>query len=483
MRFSSRSAWIALLVAAIAAAGIATSAVPAAAADPEPTLDETARLLGYMWGDGTETNGVWEVNGPSGAGNLIEELVETHGGTWVSRKNLRFRLPAPYNWADWKDGLPNNSTRVRNAVQNPHFLAAMMETEASVFGLIYDQSACCTDGLLRGRLPALRDLLLDKGYASARFVPFNNVNSGKVTISAVDYADLRADHQFVCTNSDSDIRIPGGSNYAQHGNLRWIVAGHPWDDVVRTDCRQGRAVPNPTPVVGSCSLSASGNNVTIDWTFTLGEVNVRRDGSFVTNVSGRDGSWSQTRSDGSYSYALRVFAFGERTDVNCGTVNVPGNGTPTPPPPPPPADGPCVVTAAGNSVQLSWDDEGQSRYFVRKNGKWVQTVSGGGTTATAAGSIQDTWTIRYFGGGNRVDLACSVAGTPTGPCQVTAAGGGANITWNAVDGVSKYQVRRNGSWRAAVSNATTYIDATGSTADSYVVRYFQNGARTDLACG
>ena len=80
------------LVSALSAAAIAvglilvvgitagTDANEAQAMTPDPTLQDTARLLGYMWGDGEQAgNGVWDVNGPSGTSSLIEELIDRHG--------------------------------------------------------------------------------------------------------------------------------------------------------------------------------------------------------------------------------------------------------------------------------------------------------------------------------------------------------------------------------------------------------------------
>ncbi len=445
--------------------------------EPNPTVQETARLLGYMWGDGTKANGVWDVNGPSGTSSVIEELVNAHGGTWVDRPRLKFTLPTPYNWADWKNGLPDNSQHVRDAVEHPDFLAALMETEASVGGQIYDQSSCCTDGLLRGRLTELRDLLRRSGYSTAQFVQFANVDSGKVTINASEFAELRATHRFACPTSQDAIRIPGGTDTGRYGNLRWIQPGTKWGNVARGDCTDGATVPPPGPQSGSCTVRADGNKVIVDWTFTRGDAVMRRDGKYVTTVSSLDSTWSQQRADGQYSYQVRVIAFGVKTTVDCGNVTVPGDGTP---PPPPPVDAPCVVTANGSNVNLSWDDFGRNTYSVRKNGKWVATVQNGVRTATIAGSINDTWQVRYFSAGNRADVPCTSGND--GPCQVTPAANGVIISWDTVPGVSTYVVRRDGKWRSTVTNATTFNDSGGTTANSYVIRYRKNGATTNISC-
>ena len=94
-----------LLVAFLIAAGVLSLAAATAAFDADeaqaqnanPSLQDTARLLGYMWGDGTQSGNVWDVNGPSGTASLIEELIDRHGGTFVDRGRLQFTLPAPYD--------------------------------------------------------------------------------------------------------------------------------------------------------------------------------------------------------------------------------------------------------------------------------------------------------------------------------------------------------------------------------------------------
>ena len=491
----SRKAFVTLLIAMIAAIGIAFSALPVLAADPEPTVEDTARLLGYMWGDGAETNGEWQLTGPSGASSLIEELVVIHGGTWINRSNLHFTLPAPYNWSDWKDGLPDNSADVRAAVENPHFLAALIETEGSTFGQIYDQSRCCVPGFTRGRLTELRDLLVRSGYQTTQFTQFNNVDSGRVDIGEAEFAELRSNLEFVCPVSDAAIRVPGGTQYGQYGNISWIDAGSPWADVVRTSCSAGQSVPAPTAPVGTCSVRADGSNAVVEWTFSVGDANIRRDDRFIVNAAIRDGSWSESLAAGTYSYEIRAVAFGQQSTANCGSVTI-GAGAPAPAPTPapapapaPPVDGtPCILEPAiDDQVLLSWDNFGENTYFVRKNNRWAQTVPGQLITL-ASGSLQDVWEIRYFEQGSAVDIPCTSGGgggapAPVAPPCTVSFAGGAQISWDAVDGQASYQVRRNGRWIATVHNNTvSYVDAAGSANDSYVIRYWRNGSPTDIAC-
>lgn len=446
---------------------------PLSAATPAPSTAETARLLGYMWGDGDYEGGIWDVNGPSGTSSLIEQLVEVHGGQWTNRQKLQFRLPAPYDWTGWKDGLPDDSAEVRAAVQNPHFLAAVMETEASVVGQIYDQSRCCVPGYTRGRLTALRDLMRGQGFSTTKFVEFNNLDSGKITIDAAEWRELRARHRFVCPAEQSDIRLPGGTDYDTYGDIRWFDADTRWSNLVRTDCSSGVAIPPAPPHSGSCSVSVvNGDEVRVEWTFTRGDASVRRNGSFLASASARDGSFADAPGNGTFAYEVRLLSLGAQTNVSCGSVTIDRV-----------IDAPCAVAASPAGVSLSWDDFDRQRYSVRRNGSWVGTVNDGSTTFVSNGSVGDTWVIRYRTAGETITMGCVSGQTPAdGACVVAANGGGVSIDWDDIAGDPTYQVRRNGKWLAAVTGRTRYDHSGGTLNATYTVRYRQNGATTDIAC-
>lgn len=468
---------LAALTAVIAVIGaLGVSASIASAAEPDPTTTETARLLGYMWGDGTRDGEVWDVNGPSGTSSLIEELVEAHGGEWVNRDKLQFRLPAPFDWEEWKDGLPDDTQDVRDAVKNQHFLSAVLETEASVDGQVYDQSACCVPGYTRGRLTELRDMMRDRGFSTANLVEFNNVDSGRITLDESEWRELRGSHRFVCPVANSDIRLPGGSEHGGFGNIRWFNAGTRWASLVRTDCVDGQDVPPVQPTTGSCSVTiVDASSVRVSWTQTLGEAAIRRDGAFVTSASGRDGVLIDRPGDGTFSYQVRLQAFGLQSTATCGSVTL-GDGAP---------DGPCTVSATAGGVLVQWDDFDKMRYAIRRNGSWVATVSDGSTSlTTTTGSINDTWTMIYRDGGAAIAVPCTAGGQPPadGPCTVTATGGGVLVDWDDIAGVSTYQVRRGGRWLQTVTGSSQLAIAGGALNDAHTVRYRQNGAITDLLC-
>ncbi len=71
---------------------------------------------------------------------------------------------------------------------------------------------------------------------------------------------------------------------------------------------------------------------------------------------------------------------------------------------------------------------------------------------------------------------------PTADCQATVlADGTVNLEWNALDDVDSWTIRRNDSW-VANTPATTFSEAPGAGSFEYVIRYRQNGTRTDATC-
>lgn len=294
-------------------------APPASAQAPSPTIADSARLLGHLWADGSYDNGVWYATGPSGGSTLIEFLVEQHGGVWVDRDQLRFTLPPSYTWTDWKDSLPDDDARTREAVTHPNFLAALLEGEGSMAGLVYDQSSCCTPGYTEGRLTALLSLLRDRGFATASITMFGDVDSGQVSIGASDFADLRRTHEFICPASSSAIRVPGGEQYGQHGPILWLGPGSQYSTLVREDCGRGRPVDSLSPPVGDCVVTvASGGRLQLTWSYPRGSVVVRRNGAFVSTVSALSGTFVEARSPGFTSYSIRVLTDGVGTSDACG---------------------------------------------------------------------------------------------------------------------------------------------------------------------
>jgi Ca2+-binding RTX toxin-like protein len=313
--------WFGGFCALVLTAGFLLGSTPAAQADG-PEQAETARLLGYLWADGSYSNGVWDATAPSGARSVLEELVEVHGGLWEDRAELVFRLPAPYDWQDWTDSLPNNDATTRAAVLNPHFLAALIEGEGEVGGVIYDQDTCCTAGFTRGRMTELRDLLSDTGYVSAQIRQTGNVDSGDVSISTADFGDLRQDLRFVCPARESAIRVPGGGDHDAHGDIRWFGDGTRWETLVRTDCVAGQSIDVVSAPNGECVLQLDPNGqVTVSWTFDHGRVSIIRNGQTRTQVSAADDGWQERPASATHEYRLQVVFAGAFRTIPCGSID------------------------------------------------------------------------------------------------------------------------------------------------------------------
>ena len=557
----SRGLKFACVAGCMAVGLFAVGAMSALSADtPDPTAGETARLLGYLWADGSFSDGVWDATAPSGGAPLIDELVERHGGEWVDRQQLQFRLPAPYDWVDWKDSIPNDDERVYDAVQNPHFLAAVLEGEGAIGGLVYDQSSCCTDGFTEGRLTSLLALLHELGLETATIDYFGDVDSGRVTIAPSEFGELRSNHQFVCPVQQNFIRVPGGDNFADYGNLRWLGQGTEFGDFVRNDCVEGQSFGLAQAPVGTCTATVDGDEVTVSWSQEIGTVSLRRDGRFTSFAAAGDGSTVDTPGEGTFSYAVLLRVFNDSTTAQCGSVTVGGApertvGEPAAPVPPAPAEEPdvqptpeqsapepetvveadpvaqpeppveadpvaepeppvaaptpaeqppaepvvetpatpvapaappavassCTVQPAGTSVLLEWEDEGVDRYQVRRNRGWVSAFSAQ-FSAIQSGTIDDGWLIRFIRDGEVVDMACAVDETPAAiPCSLVARDGGVAISWEAVDGIERYQVRQNGSWIAATAGAG-FFHAGASEVAAYNIRYRPPGQVVTLEC-
>lgn len=326
-----RSTAVGMVVAVLCS--ILLSPPPAQAQAATPALADTARLLGHLWADGSYENGVWDATGPSGGSTLIEFLVEQHDGVWVDRDQLRFELPPPFDWDEWKDGLPNDDSRTRSAVRHPNFLAALFEGEGSTAGLVYDQSSCCTAGFTEGRLTELVDLLRERGFSTAELTTFGDVDSGEVAIAQSEFAELRSSHEFICPATGSAVRVPGGEDYVRFGGIRWLGPGTQYSTLVREDCKRDQTIqPVPAPS-GDCVVTvATGQRLRVTWSYPRGSVVIRRNGVYVDTVPALDGVFTEARSPGLTSYEIRVNVDGRRTDDSCGTADT---ARPVQVPPPP----------------------------------------------------------------------------------------------------------------------------------------------------
>lgn len=142
-------------------------------------------------------------------------------------------------------------------------------------------------------------------------------------------------------------------------------------------------------------------------------------------------------------------------------------------------------------VDLSWSTiDGEDKYFVRRDGAFVASVSGGGLsyTDTEVSPGDHSYLIRSTQSGITTDVDCgtiTIADTPAPTCTLTATGGAVDIVWTAIAGENKYFVRRDGTYLASVTGGgLSYTDTTATPGDhSYLIRSSKAGVTTNVDCG
>ena len=223
----------------------------------------------------------------------------------------------------------------------------------------------------------------------------------------------------------------------------------------------------------TCTATISGNTVELAWNDAgWSSVSVRRDDRFVTSVSAGTTTFAEPAPTADTTYTLRAFRGGSRTDATCGTV---GLGAPVLN---------CTAAVSGSDVTLTWNDSGWSSVSVRRDDRFVTSVTNGTTFSETVPGGSATYDLRAFGNGGRTDASCGTvtATTPTGPTgpNATCTQNGTGLQWTNV-GATQYQVRTDNRWVATVpGGSTTFtLDAAGG---DHVIRYRVNGAVIDIDC-
>ncbi len=153
--------------------------------------------------------------------------------------------------------------------------------------------------------------------------------------------------------------------------------------------------PNvPTYDPFSCTATAVGDNITLDWTAQPGATNyeVHRNGSKRAVLSGTTFA-DNNLATGSYSHSVRYTANGKVTAVVCN--------------PRPISIGGQTLTCNRNGTTLTWNSLiGVSEYQVRKNNAWIASTTSA-SYSSATGSLSDTYAIRYRTNGQTITVDCS----------------------------------------------------------------------------
>lgn len=238
----------------------------------------------------------------------------------------------------------------------------------------------------------------------------------------------------------------------------------------------GGTTPPYQPIApASCTATVDQNlEVSLNWDEVAGVAGyaVRRNNGWITSTPAT--SFSESPAVGTYEYVIRYRINNVVTDIPCNpTIEVSAPSFS------------CTATANGDDVTVSWNDQpGVNDYQVRRDGSWLAASTGTSYIDQNLAAGNYSYEIRYRSNGTVNTVACSPAtvavdGPPTATLTCSATGG--NLSWNAIAGVSTYQVRKNNSWLAS-TGARTYSDAGGTNADDYQIRYRQGGQTITVDC-
>ena len=196
-----------------------------------------------------------------------------------------------------------------------------------------------------------------------------------------------------------------------------------------------------------------------------------------------------------------------------------GIAPPVVPPPPAAPEPECVLQNTDGLVTLTWNETGTP--IVVRNGSWLASLTEGTTSYLDVAAPADaTYEVRLWERGIRTDLPCAEAQPEPTPepapepeptpeptpepepeptpepepeptpeptpeplpsiyCTAVNNGTSVDLEWN-VDGTPV--IRRNGHWLSTEAGQTTFTDATGTAADTYLIRTHANGTSTDTPC-
>ena len=196
---------------------------------------------------------------------------------------------------------------------------------------------------------------------------------------------VRRDGGFLATveNATSTTDTPGTGTHTY--DIRAFVDG------TRTDVDCGVVTVDPIPV--DCQAVVDGQQVTLTWDGVWDRVSPRRDGSWLADVENAN-TYTDNPGAGTFTYTLRAFADGNRTDVACDTVTVAQ------------LELTCQAFVQGDDVVLTWNDVGASSYQARRNGSWAATIDADTFTWTDPGGIGNDYGIRYRRDGQTINVAC-----------------------------------------------------------------------------
>ncbi len=220
-----------------------------------------------------------------------------------------------------------------------------------------------------------------------------------------------------------------------------------------------------------CTVAAQGSGVRVTWQDKPRTEVIRNDAGWVTTPPA--GTLTYDDANGSIDDGWLVRRSG--IDEVCEIVGDP--------PPPTPA---CVVTGLGaGGVFIDWDSvDGENRFAIRADDKWVVTVVDVTSYDYANGSLDQAFVLRFNRGNGTEELACTNDGEPPPPdgCVVRAVGGGVTVTWQDLPGTEI--IRNADGWVTTPPAGTlSYSVPNGSVDNGWFVRRTRGGGDEICAIG
>ena len=302
----------------------------------------------------------------------------------------------------------------------------------------------------------------------------------------------------VLRNGISVASVTGGTTYSDTGLADGATYEYSVDAFDAAGNTSALSVPvsastpditAPSVPTGLVATAASGTQVNLSWTASTDNVGVSgyqvfRNGVMVASVtSGTTYSDVGLSSGTLYQYTVDAYDAAGNVSVQSASASA---TTFDSTPPTVPTNLAAEAGASGTQVSLSWtastDAAGVAAYQVFRNGVQVATVTSGtifsDTGLTDATSYQYTVdavdTVGNIGAQSAaVDVTTpdtTAPSVPTGLVATAVSGTQVNLSWTASTdnvGVTGYQVFRNGTMVATVTNGTTYSDTGVTNASSY----------------
>ncbi len=156
-----------------------------------------------------------------------------------------------------------------------------------------------------------------------------------------------------------------------------------------------------------------------------------------------------------------------------------GGADPAPPAVPTPVGDGCTATRTGDTVTLSWSDDGRTP-VVRRNGSWLTTLTNGTTSYVDRNAPAGaTYVIR---GGGVTTRTCAEGDGNTPDCAVNRDGNTVRLEWT--DDGGRHVIRRDGKWLATLGRGVdSFVDRNAPNGATYELRTHTGQGRIDTPCG